>query len=128
VGLLARGQAMLNRTFQGMEGVAVTYTRLVGGVEREVALTGWLGNTLFAGLTEQDVSVQWGEIDVLFVAADLVLPTTGATTPHAGDRLAFTLQGTAMVFEVASPDTGEPAWRWSDHFRTRLRVHCKRVS
>jgi hypothetical protein len=127
VGLLARGQAMLNRTFQGMEGVAVTYTRLVGGVERSVELTAWRGNTIFAGRTEQDVSVQWGERDYLVLAADLVLPTTGATTPHAGDRLTETVSG--RVYEVASPDTGEPAWRPSDDRNdTRYRIHAKRVS
>jgi hypothetical protein len=126
MGLLARGQAMLNRTFQGMEGVAVTYTRLVGGVERSVDLTAWRGNTLFAGLTE-DVSVQWGERDYLVLAADLVLPTTGATTPHAGDRLTETVSG--RVYEVSSPDTGEPAWRPSDDRNdTRYRIHAKRVS
>ena len=127
MGLLARGQNMLNRVMAGTEPVAVTYTRTVNGSERTAALTGWLGNTIFAGLEEQSVSVQWGEVDVLLVAADLVLPTTGLTTPHEGDRLAFSIAGVAMEFAVSSPDTGEPAWRWSDHYRTRLRVHCKRV-
>jgi hypothetical protein len=128
MGLLARGAAMVNRTFKDMEPVAVTYTRTVNGVARAVALTGWLGNTLFAGLTEHSVSVQWGELDVMVVAADLVLPTTGLTTPHAGDRLAFVHNGVACTFEVASPDTGEPAWRPEGQYRTRYRIHLKRIA
>ena len=128
MGLLARGQAMVNRTFKGMEPVAVTYSRLVDGVSRAVALTGWLGNTIFAGLEEQSVSVQWGELDVMVVAADLVLPTTGLTTPHEGDRLAFVHGGVAKTYAVSSPDTGEPAWKWSDHYATRFRIHLKRVA
>ena len=127
MGLLSRGQAMITRTMQDMEPVAVTYTRVTGGETFSVELTGWLGRTLFAGLIEQEVSVQWGELDVLFAAADLILDAA-TTTPTAGDRLAFTVNGTAMNWEVASPDTGEPAWRWSDHYRTRLRAHLKRVA
>jgi hypothetical protein len=127
VGLLARGQAFINRVFRDMEPVAVSYSRVVGGATRTAALTAWVGNTLFAGLEEQSVSVQWGELDVMIVAADLVLPTTGLTTPHAGDRLAFTHGGVACTFEVSSPDTGEPAWRPEGQYRTRYRVHLKRV-
>jgi hypothetical protein len=129
VGLIARGQAMINRIFQDMEPVAVTYSRTVNGSVRSASLTGWVGNTLFAGLTEQNVSVQWGELDMMIVAADLILaPTTGLTTPHNGDRLAFSHAGVSMVFEIASPDTGEPAWRPEGQYRTRYRCHLKRVS
>jgi hypothetical protein len=128
VGLLARGQAMINRVMQDSEPVAVTYTRTVNGSARTVALTGWVGNTLFAGLEEQSVSVQWGELDVMIVASELVLPTTGLTTPHEGDRLAFTHGGVAKTFAVSSPDTGEPAWRPEGQYQTRYRIHLKRVA
>lgn len=123
---LADGQAMLNRVMKDTFPVAITYSRVVSGTTFTAALTGWLGNTLFAGLTEQSVSVQWGETDVLLLAADLVL-NGQRTTPHAGDRLAFALDGVAVVFVVAAPDASEPAWKWSNFERTRLRLHCQRV-
>jgi hypothetical protein len=128
MGLLARGQALINRTFQDTEPVAVTYSRLVDGDTRTVALTGWVGNTLFAGLEEQSVSVQWGELDVMIVASELILPTTGLTTPHEGDRLAFVHAGVAKTYAVSSPDTGEPAWRPEGQYQTRYRIHLKRVA
>ena len=42
--------------------------------------------------------------------------------PQVGDEVDF-LGGT---YEVLSPN-GEPAWRWSDPFRTAYRIHTKHV-
>lgn len=125
MGLLARGVAMLNRALGDSEGRTVTYSRVVKGTTRSVVLTrARLGRTLFSGLQEQSVSVQWGERDYLIEAAELVLPTTGATTPQRGDRIA----DGAEVWELSSPQTEEPPWRWSDQERTTYRVHVKRVN
>lgn len=118
MGLLSRGQAMLNRALKASDGVAVTYAR--GG--QSVALTARVGRTLFAGLTES-VAVQWGDRDYLIEAALLVLGGV-PTTPQRGDRITETAAG--LVFEAASPESGEPCWRYSDQTRTLYRVHAKR--
>lgn len=125
---LAGGPAMLNRVMKATYPVAVTYSRKVDGVTYSVVgLTGWLGNTLFSGLTESAVAVQWGQVDVLLAAADLVLGGQ-PTAPTAGDRLVMTVGGVSGTWEVKGPETGEPAWRWSDHTRTRFRIHLNRVN
>ncbi len=32
-----------------------------------------------------------------------------------------------LVFEVQTPETGEPAWRYSDPENVEFRIHMKRV-
>lgn len=125
MGLLSRGQAMVNRALGDTEGVTVTYSRrLSSGTTHTVTITrARHGRTLFAGLSEQAVAVQWGERDYLIEVADLVL-NGSATTPQRGDRIT---EG-SDVWELASPQTEEACWRYSDQGRTAFRCHVKRVS
>ena len=92
-----------------------------------VDLTPRLGRTVFVSNLDGAARVQFGEIDLKVAAADLVL-NTAVVEPALGDRIALTLNGQSLTFEVQIPRTlNEPAWRYADQERTILRIHCKRV-
>lgn len=114
---------LLNRTLRG-RGVRITYTR----GEALCYLTANIGQTrsdqpdpFGAGLT-----VVARTRDYLIESAELVLDGEPAT-PAAGDRIAETAGDKTHTYEV-TPPAGEPAWRYCDPFRTRIRVHTKHVS
>lgn len=126
MGLLQRGQAMLNRALGDTEATPapVVYSRRVGSATQTVTLSrARYGRTLFSGLQESAVAVQWGERDYLIEVAELAL-NGSPTTPQRGDRIT----DGATVWELASPETDEAPWRYSDQYRTTYRVHVKRVS
>ena len=119
MGLLSRGQAMLNRQVKVAGGVEITYTRQ----GRSIPLTAIIGRTAFASNLDGGARVQWGDRDYLIEVADL---TFGE--PKLGDRITETIDDVEVVFEVMTPSTGEPAWRYSDQTRTLWRLHVKRQS
>src|SRR5262245_43282751 len=123
MGLLARGQALLNR-LRKQDGVAVTYSRGSGPAAESVPLTCWVAGTRVQAEEAGGVVVQWGERDYMVAVADLVLGGI-PTTPQKGDRLAEAVSG--QVWELVEPRTLEAAWRYSDHTRLTYRVHAKRV-
>ena len=101
--------------------LSATYTR--GAVA--TALTISIGRTVFESIRQGGARIEFGEIDFFINVADLVI-SGAATTPAEGDRIAATIRGLAYTFEVKAPGS-EPAWRYSDNYRTRFRVHCKQV-
>lgn len=115
--LMSRGQDFLNRKLKAAAGVDAVYSR--GGTS--LALTVTLGRTVFrqASMGQAGASIIWGDLDCLVTVADLV----SLGEPQAGDRIVIS-QGT---FEAMVPETGEPAWRYSDPERTRYRIHWKKV-
>lgn len=120
--LQARGVAALIRRMKQTNGLAVTYTR---GAQ-SVSITAWTGNTLFArNVKDPGAPVVWGEGDVLFAAADLVIDGENLT-PQKGDTITLTLGGSSVTFGLSTP-TGEPVWRYADQTRMIIRVHCKEV-
>jgi hypothetical protein len=121
-----RGRSLLARGLKGAAGVSVVYARGADSVTLSGDTAVWVGNTLFRLGEFDGLRVMWGERDYLIAAADLVLDGT-AVEPRENDRVAETVNGTAMVFDVLPPP-GEPSWRWSDPGRTIYRVHVKRVS
>ena len=123
--LFEKARAWLPDQLQAAMGVGpVTYTRVGGGT---LTLEPWVGRTLFAANREAGgASVTWGDRDYLVRREELA--AGGAEfEPAEGDRLAETIGGVACTFEVMRPDTGEPAWRWSDAGRTTYRLHVKQV-
>lgn len=100
-------------------GVSVSYSRLG---ETDLTLTVWEGRTVFASNLDGGARIEFGERDYLIPVDDL---TYGE--PELGDRVTQTLNGESVVFEVATPTTGEPCWRYADAGRTFYRLHCKRV-
>jgi hypothetical protein len=102
------------------EAVVVTYTR--GAASAPVAAVVG-GVDAFARLPDPSTRVDFTQRDYLVRAADLAAAGF-AGDPGDGDRLAETINGAAVVFQVAPRDDG-PAWRWSDPERTTYRIHTR---
>lgn len=127
MGLLNDAPAWLNGVLGQAAGVAVAYRR--GATEIDITAESgqaWIGRTGFTSNREGAGvgRIEWGDRDYLLLPA--AIATLGE--PKEGDRIAETVNGVGCVFEIMRPDTGEPAWRWSDAQRTRLRLHVKQVS
>lgn len=122
-----RSQAAIEHLRDRLEakfGVSITYRR---GSDT-VALTATVGTELLR-ITESDGRVRTlrTERDYLITAADLVI-NSAVTTPARGDLIDETIAGVTKRFTVLSPGGQEPAWRYSDRRRVRLRVHTKEVN
>ena len=118
--LFANATTWLNQQIQAAAKVTVTYTR---GAESITITTAVVGRTVFASNVEGGARIEFGDRDYLIPVDDL---TFGE--PAIGDRITETVDGTAKIFEVLTPDTGEPAWRYSDPQHTVWRLHVKQVS
>lgn len=110
-------------TLQAADGYAATYRRAAS----TVSLTVWLGRTIFASNDPAKARIEYGELDVMVRADELIL-SGSVTTPADGDRIALTINGTAMTVEAMRPsNTDEPSARYADPQRELWRIHCKRV-
>ena len=101
-------------------GVSVTYTR--GATTRTI--TALEGRTAFAAQPVEGPRIEFGDRDYLILATDLA----ALGEPVLGDRISQAFAGQTEVYEVITPGTGDPAWRWSDPGHTIYRLHTKRVS
>jgi len=117
--LFAKARSWLGTQAANAAGVSVTYVR--GATE--LSLTAIVGRTVFSSINEGGPRVEFGDRDYLIEAADLTLGE-----PAIGDRIKETIDGVLTMFEVMTPNTGEPAYRWSDAAHTRWRIHVKKVS
>lgn len=117
--LFAKAREWLAPAVQAAAGVSVTYTR--GATS--VSLTPVPGRTVFVSNAEGAPRVEFGERDYLIPVSEL----TALGVPKIGDRIAETIDGVTVTFEVQQPNAGEPAWRY-DQTRSVFRVHCKRPS
>ena len=120
--LLSRGREFISGKLQAAEGLTCVYTR--GANSLTLAI--WLGQTGFVSNIQDAARLERSDIDVLFLANDLILGGS-ATVPARGDRLTLSLNGSSVTLELMIPATGEPSWRYSDAGRTIIRLHCKRV-
>lgn len=121
MGLLDDGITLLNRLEESAAGVSVTYIRGAQTLD----ITAVVGRTAFAQTAPSPggASLIIGDRDYLIDVADL---TWGE--PAEGDRIEQTVNEVDCVFELMRPDTGEPAWRFSDPTRTKYRLHMKQVA
>lgn len=106
---------------------ALVYNQLSTGNQIDLTGLAWVGRTVFASQMEGAASIEIGDRDYLIPAEDLQVGGV-QFEPNRGDQLAETLEGTTEVYEIVSPNTGEPAWRWSDPQHTIFRVHTKQVA
>jgi hypothetical protein len=128
MGLLERGQQMINRAHKATESVAVTYTRKTDAGLLLTTPTPTIqarhGRVMSSSRQEESgVAVQYSERVYLIEVADLVLGGQ-PTTPDRGDRITEA----GMTWELVPTDTGDPFWRYSDQGRTLYRCYAKRVS
>jgi hypothetical protein len=107
-------------------GVQVTYTR--PGTGQSVTLTAWVDRTAFSQSPPEPggASLIWGDRDYMIAVEDLKLGGV-PVEPALADQIRETIGGAVVTFEVMTPDTGEPAWRYSDPTRTVWRVHVKKA-
>ena len=115
--LLAQGAAWLTAQRRASASQTVTYSR----GSASVSIAAAIGNSAFT-LDNGNVVLNIESRDYLFAAADLVLDGN-TVTPLPGDRIT---ESDGQVYEVL-PIAGEPAWRYSDRYRTSLRVHTRQV-
>ena len=113
--LFARARDWLTPTVQRAAGVEVTYAR--GGTT--LTVTALQGRTVFASQQEGGPRIEFGDRDYLIPATAL----TVLGDPQIGDRVT----DGGEVYEVLTPGTGEPSWRWSDPAHSTYRIHTKRV-
>ena len=116
--LFANARSWIGSSVAAAAGVSISYTR--GATT--LSLTAIVGRTVFRSNNDQGAVIQFGDRDYLIEATAL---TFGE--PALGDRIAEVIDGATSTFEVITPDTGEPAWRWSDPSHTRWRIHVKQV-
>ena len=101
---------------------AVTYRR---GVD-SVLVQATVGRTVFEQDDGSGVIVRTEVRDYLIDTADLVLAGQPAL-PERGDRVEEIDAGKKFTYEVMPLGT-EPHWRYSDPYRTTLRVHTKHIA
>ena len=100
----------------------VVYCR--GDVSVEVQAS--IGKTTFDIDDGYGAVESWESRDFLIAAANLVLSGVDVL-PVAGDRINEVQDGLTFVYEVLAPGK-EPCWRYSDPYRTTLRIHTKQVA
>ena len=120
--ILEQAAAFLGRMRVAHLSRTVTYQR--GADSVDVAAT--VGKTQFEIDSGYGVVETFQSRDFLIAATDLVLGGE-QVEPRQGDRVRETIGETVHVHEVMAPGKA-PCWRWSDPYRTTLRIHTKEVS
>ena len=118
--LLANGTTWLQGILKSHASRAVSYKR---GAETIMIAQAVIGNTRTDVMTADGMTVQSKVRDYLVDVEDLYLG--GAVVePAEGDEIRET-DGTSTYVFTVMPLGSEPAWRYSDPFRQRYRIHTK---
>ena len=121
--LLRKGSNWLEAQRKAHLATTVRYFR----GEAFVDVLATVGRTVFEQADEYGIVHRTETRDFLITAADLTFGD-GPVTPKEGDRIHdFSVPGTNNIYEVMTPG-GEPPFRYSDPYRTTLRVHTKHVA
>ena len=119
--LFSKAQTWLPAALQNAAGVDVTVS--LNG--QSASVTAVIGRTVYAVNRADGARVEFGERDFLITASDLVAANAAWTTPSEGMR--FEVDGEDSVYECRPPNTGEPAFRYSDPQRETWRIHAVEV-
>lgn len=96
--------------------------------DESVELRATTGESQFSHESSDALTTKLRTRDYLFAAADLILAAE-VTEPAAGMEIDDTEEdGTATKWEIYAPGGSEPAWRYSDSHRTRIRVHAREIT
>ena len=117
----ARAQAALIRRQKASNPATIIYTRKFATTP--VTLTGWFGRGLQTSSPDGGARTEISEREFFLTVADVT--AAGLAEPRVGDRLK--VDGEMVTWEIMTPQTGEPAFRFSDAERTMYRIHCQRV-
>lgn len=120
--LLEQGSAFLDRQRHAHMTRPMVYQR--GGASVEVQAT--VGRTEFEQADDAGLIHRVESRDFIVRSADLDVGE-GVTLPKPGDRIRETSGTSVFVYEVNAPG-GETPWRYSDPYRTSLRIHTKHVA
>ena len=120
--LLENGAAWLADQMKTHASVAVAYVR---GLE-QVPVQATIGKTEFEIDDGTGIVERFQSRDYLIHVADLVLGGS-QSLPELGDRIQETQVAQTFTYEVMAPGD-QPCWRYSDPFRTLLRIHTKHVA
>lgn len=126
--ILQRGSAWLESMRHRHATTMVTYQRGAPGSEESVEVDATIGQTTFETESDTGALIKVQSRDYLILAADLVLGDV-QTLPMQGDvirELATDGSGKVHLYEVMAP-SGAPHYRYSDPFRTTLRIHTKSI-
>jgi hypothetical protein len=122
--LLKTASDKLASLMKSHAGTSVTVRR---GASSATA-TATVGSTPFETRDgEGNVVQQFESRDYLMLAADYQ-PAGSQVEPQRGDQIDEVVDGTTYTYEVMSPDDGTPVFRYTDRFRTQLRIHTKLVA
>lgn len=120
--LLERGNSFLDEQRHHHMTRTVTYERGASSVELQATL----GETTFEQADEYGIVQKIESRDFLLRTTDLVLDSE-QTLPKSGDRIRDTQGAQVFVYEVSAPGS-EPPFRYSDPYRTALRIHTKHIA
>jgi hypothetical protein len=124
--LLSKGSDWLRLTRKRNAAADVVYVR--GSVSSQT-LRAAKGQTAFDvadGGDDASMPVTVRSSDFLIDVEDLNLDGI-PVTPQRGDQVVEGTVEEGVVFEVMSPDSNSPPWRYSDPYRRTYRIHTKQV-
>jgi len=119
--LLRQGNQWLEQQRAAHCSSPVTYRRpsTGSGQATEAVIDATFGRTEYEVEDDHGLRVGAEVIDFL-VSADVFAPTFGE--PEAGDQIV----ADGVVYEVMDL-AGQGHWRWSDPYRTTMRIHTKEI-
>lgn len=119
--MLRDGQAWLAEKLKMHASRLVIYQR----DDAEAELPATIGRSFYEQDDGEGIVTRSQVRDFLIDTADLLLSPIGSL-PKRGDWILETENGTTFTYELMSLG-GEPAWRYSDPFRLKLRIHTKLI-
>lgn len=121
--MLQNGVAWLGALMKAHCSRTVSYQRASQSVE----LVACLGRTIFRVSDGRGGEIRVQMTDWIVDAADLVLDGE-VVEPEEGDCIVDGGGPAAAIYQVAAPPGDEPAWRTTDGYRARLRIHTELVT
>lgn len=110
-----------NKAQRSAAGEAITYKRGVNSV----SLTAVIGTSGFDQVDAMGIVERIESRDYFIEAAKLIIDSA-LILPGIGDSILETVDGVTYTYEVMTLD-GQPAWRYSDPYRDKLRIHTKQI-
>lgn len=103
-------------------GISITYDRRGS----TVSLTAVPGKSVHVSRDRRDMQIRTATRDYLFNAANLII-NSEVVTPKPGDEIKEVVGGKTFVYRVSQPDGNDDCYRYSDHNRSRIRVHTVHI-